>query len=111
MESFPFLLFHSVIIFALLEKKIQAIEYLDARVIAPVKAGLKQAGEEFRILVMPDHPTPVSIRTHTGDDVPYLLYDSRTSQDHTWKYNEKDAAQSGKRIEKGCEMIDYLIEK
>ncbi len=93
------------------EKKIQAIEYLDARVIAPVKAGLKQAGEEFRILVMPDHPTPVSIRTHTGDDVPYLLYDSRTSQDHTWKYNEKDAAQSGKRIEKGCEMIDYLIEK
>ncbi len=93
------------------EKKIQAIEYLDARVIAPVKAGLKQAGEEFRILVMPDHPTPVSIRTHTGDDVPYLLYDSRTSQDHTWKYNEKDAAQSGRRIEKGCEMIDYLIEK
>ncbi|NBH14428.1 cofactor-independent phosphoglycerate mutase [Lachnospiraceae bacterium] len=93
------------------EKKVQAIQYLDERVIAPLKAGLEQSGEEFRMLVMPDHPTPVSIRTHTGDDVPYLLYDSRKVQQNTWKYNEREAAQSGKRIAKGCEMIDYLIEK
>ncbi|MEY8392236.1 cofactor-independent phosphoglycerate mutase [Lachnospiraceae bacterium 45-W7] len=93
------------------EKKVQAIQYLDERVIAPLKAGLEQSGEEFRMLVMPDHPTPVSIRTHTGDDVPYLLYDSRKVQQNTWKYNEREAAQSSKRIAKGCEMIDYLIEK
>ena len=52
------------------EKKVKAIEFLDERVIAPIKAGLEQSGEEFRMLVMPDHPTPISIRTHTGDDVP-----------------------------------------
>ncbi len=93
------------------EKKVKAIEFLDERVIAPIKAGLEQSGEEFRMLVMPDHPTPISIRTHTGDDVPYLLYDSRKTQSQTWKYNEREAAQSGNRIAKGCEMINYLIEK
>lgn len=93
------------------EKKVKAIEFLDERVIAPIKAGLEQSGEEFRMLVMPDHPTPISIRTHTGDDVPYLLYDSRKTQSQTWKYNEREAAQSGNRIAKGCEMINYLIKK
>lgn len=93
------------------DKKVQAIEYLDERVIAPIKAGLEQAGEEFRMLVMPDHPTPISLRTHTGDSVPYLLYDSTKIQDNHWKYNEKEAEQSGHCIAKGCEMIDYLIQK
>lgn len=69
------------------ERKVQAIENLDARVIAPIKAGLEQAGAEFRMLVMPDHPTPISLRTHTGDSVPYLLYDSTKVQQNSWKYN------------------------
>ncbi len=93
------------------EKKVQAIQYLDERVIGPVKEGLEQAGAEFRMLVMPDHPTPISLRTHTGDDVPYLLFDSAKPQSHDWNYNEKEAAQSGNRIARGCEMIDYLIGK
>lgn len=93
------------------EKKIQAIQYLDERVIAPIKAGLAQAGEDFRMLIMPDHPTPISLRTHTGDSVPYLLYDSTKIQNNQWKYNEREAEQSGHRIAKGCEMIDYLIQK
>ena len=93
------------------ERKVEAIQYLDQRVIAPIKAGLEQAEEDFRMLVMPDHPTPISIRTHTSDDVPYLLYDSTKIEDHTWKYNEKEAQQSGNHIAKGCEMIDYLIQK
>lgn len=93
------------------EKKIQAIQFLDERIIAPIKAGLEQAGEDFRMLIMPDHPTPIAIRTHTGDDVPYLLYDSTAVQNNDWKYNEKEAAKSGHHIAKGCEMIDYLIQK
>lgn len=91
------------------KKKVQAIENLDARVIAPIKAGLAQAGEDFRMLVMPDHPTPICLRTHTGDSVPYLLYDSTDIQNHDWKYNEREAEKSGHSIAKGCEMIDYLI--
>lgn len=91
------------------KKKVQAIENLDARVIAPIKAGLAKAGEDFRMLVMPDHPTPICLRTHTGDSVPYLLYDSTDIQNHDWKYNEREAEKSGHSIAKGCEMIDYLI--
>lgn len=91
------------------ERKVQAIENLDARVIAPIKDGLEQAGTDFRMLVMPDHPTPIALRTHTGDSVPYLLYDSTKIQHNSWKYNEKEAEQSGHSIDKGCEMIDYLI--
>lgn len=93
------------------ERKVQAIENLDARVIAPIKAGLEQAGVEFRMLVMPDHPTPISLRTHTGDSVPYLLYDSTKVQQNSWKYNEREAEQSGHSVARGCEMMDYLIGK
>lgn len=94
-----------------IEKKVQAIQFLDQRVIALIKQGLEEAGEDFRMLIMPDHPTPICIRTHTGDDVPYLLYDSARIQKNTWKYNEKEAAESSHHIAKGCEMIDYLIQK
>ena len=94
-----------------IEKKVQAIQFLDQRVIAPIKQGLEEAGEDFRMLIMSDHPTPICIRTHTGDDVPYLLYDSTGIQKNTWKYNEKEAAGSSHHIAKGCEMIDYLIQK
>lgn len=91
------------------KKKVQAIEAIDARIIRPVTEGLAKAGEDFRLLVLPDHPTPITLRTHTGDPVPYLLYDSRDIQSHTWNYNEKEAAESGRLIAKGHELIDYFI--
>ena len=90
------------------EKKVQAIEYLDARVIAPVRKGLEEAGEDFRMLILPDHPTPIALRTHTGDDVPYLLYDSQRREKHDWRYNEREAALSGHYIPKGHALIDYI---
>ena len=77
------------------ERKVKAIEYLDSRVIGPVYEGLKEMGEDFRILVMPDHPTPIRCRTHTSDPVPYLLYDSTVNRDEKWNYNEKDAKAGG----------------
>ena len=57
-------------------EKVKSIEYLDSRLIALVKKAMEEAGEEFRMLILPDHPTPIRIRTHNGDPVPYLLYDS-----------------------------------
>lgn len=77
------------------ERKVKAIEYLDSRVIGPVYEGLKEMGEDFRILVMPDHPTPIRCRTHTSDPVPYLLFDSTVNRDEKWNYNEKDAKAGG----------------
>lgn len=91
------------------ERKIEAIEYLDARVIRPVKEGLERAGEDFRMLIMPDHPTPVRLRTHTPDPVPYLLYDSTKKESHMWTYSEAEAAGSGRVFSRGYELMAYLL--
>ncbi len=91
-----------------LERKLKSIEYLDSRVIAPVKAGLDASGEDYRMLVMPDHPTPICVRTHTSDPVPYLLYDSRVPLDKNWHYNEREA-KAGQFVEDGYRLVDILF--
>ncbi len=91
------------------ERKVKAIEYLDSRVIKPVKEGLEAAVEDFRMLVLPDHPTPICMRTHSSDSVPYLLYDSTDLQQHDWKYNEAEGESSGNYVACGHEIIDYLF--
>ena len=91
------------------ERKVKAIEYLDSRIIKPVKEGLDTAGEDFRMLVLPDHPTPICMRTHSSDSVPYLLYDSTDFQQHDWKYNEAEGESSGNYVACGHEIIDYLF--
>lgn len=91
------------------EKKIQAIEYLDERVIRLVKEGLDASGEPYRMLILPDHPTPIQVRTHVAEPVPYLLYDSTAPGDHTWSYNEKEAEESGNRIAHGWDLMGHLF--
>ena len=93
------------------EKKIKAIEFLDRRVIQYVKDCLDGADIDYRMLILPDHPTPIRVRTHTADPVPYLLYDSTALQQHDWYYNEREAAESGNVIEKGCQMMEHLFSK
>ena len=58
-----------------LENKIRAIELIDEKILTPLTAGLKEMGP-FRLMVLPDHPTPLATKTHASDPVPYLLYDS-----------------------------------
>lgn len=93
------------------ERKVKAIENIDARVIPILTDGLEEAGEAYRMLVLPDHPTPVSVRTHTSDDVPYLLYDSTRPAVNNCHYNEEEAARTGIRVEKGHELIRRLFEE
>lgn len=93
------------------ERKVQAIENLDTRIIRRVIDQLETAGADFRMLVLPDHPTPVAIRTHVSDPVPYMLYDSTAPQNHTWHYNEKEAADAGNFVAEGHTMINRLFEK
>lgn len=93
------------------ERKVQSIEYLDERVIKRVIDKMETAGVDFRMLVLPDHPTPVAIRTHVSDPVPYMLYDSTNKLDKTWNYNEKDAADGGIYIAEGHTIINHLFEK
>lgn len=92
-------------------KKVKAIENIDARVIKPLLDGLEAAGEPFRLMVLPDHPTPICVRTHTSDDVPYLLYDSTKPLSGNYLYNEEQAAQTGIRVEKGHDLIRRLFEE
>ena len=91
------------------ERKVQAIQYLDQRVIRPVKEQMDAAGEPYRMLILPDHPTPICVRTHTSDPIPYLLYDSTVDETHTWKYCETEAEKSGRMFEKGYELMAYLL--
>lgn len=92
------------------ERKVQAIEFLDSRVIGPIVQKLEEAGEEFRLLVLPDHPTPIRLRTHTAEDVPYMLCDSTAPLQKTWDYNEEEARRSGNRTAVGHTLIDRLFE-
>lgn len=94
-----------------MEKKILSIEYLDERVIRRVKEGLDAAGTDYRMLILPDHPTPLKVRTHVSEPVPYLLYDSTALQQHEWHYNEAEAAKSGNVVEHGWDLMDYLFSK
>lgn len=91
------------------ERKVQAIEYLDERVVKPLTDALDKSEMDYRLLILPDHPTPIRVRTHTSDSVPYLLYDSSKPQEHDWKYNEAEAAESGHFFAKGHTLIDYLL--
>ncbi len=92
-------------------KKVQSIEYLDKRVICPLTKALDEKGLAYRLLVLPDHPTPIRVRTHTADSVPYLLYDSTAPKKESWDYNEKEAKKSGNYVCKGYLLIDKLLEK
>lgn len=95
----------------LLKEKIQSIEYLDRRLIAPVKKAMEDAGEDFRMLVLPDHPTPIRLRTHTGDPVPYLLYDSTRQRKSIQKYTEAEAEATGNFEPNGYRLIERLLNK
>ena len=93
------------------ERKVKAIEYLDERVIKRVIEAFEAKGQDFKMIVLPDHPTPIGIRTHTSDPVPYMLYDSTDKKNHTWDYNEKEAEESGNYIADGHTVINHLFEK
>ena len=93
------------------ERKIKAVENLDGRVIKTVVEGLKKSGEPFRVIVTPDHPTPIRLRTHVAKPVPYLLYDSTEELDRTWNYNEAEAEASKNYVANGHHLIDKLFEK
>lgn len=90
------------------KKKVQSIEYLDARVIRSVVEAMDASGEDYRLLILPDHPTPIRVRTHTAGSVPYLLYDSRKDLKSDRFYNEREAA-AGPFMDNGYKVMDYLF--
>ncbi len=90
--------------------KVQAIEEIDKNIVSVVKTALDDAGEPYRIMVLPDHPTPICKRTHTSDPVPYVLFDSRNIQNNDTTYSEKTASATGIYQPDGYRLIELLIQ-
>ena len=92
------------------ERKIAAIENIDKFIVGPLTEELKKKGVDFRLLLLPDHPTPVRLRTHTSDSVPYLLYDSTKQAGDGVLYCESCAATTGHYVAQGHNIIEKLFE-
>ena len=90
-------------------EKVQAIENLDSKILSPIKKAMEEAGEDHRILVLPDHPNFIRLRTHTADPVPYVLYDSTCQQKKIAHYNEREAAATGIFEERGCDLMTRFL--
>ncbi|MGF6989399.1 2,3-bisphosphoglycerate-independent phosphoglycerate mutase [Lachnospiraceae bacterium PF1-21] len=93
----------------LINEKVEAIENVDRRVLAPLLKELRASGEAFRIMILPDHPTPIALRTHTAAAVPFLLYDSEKPEKGPASFSEKSAKETGHVVKKGYTLIDYLL--
>lgn len=91
------------------DNKVKAIEMIDEHILGPVVKYLKSKGD-FAVLVCPDHPTPLNIKTHTSDPVPYLIYNSKKEQESGVKFFcEKEAKATGNYIAKGFTMMNYFF--
>lgn len=93
------------------EDKVKSIEYLDSRLIARVKQAMEAAGEDYRMLILPDHPTPLRIRTHTSNPVPYLLYDSAHEQKKRERFTEESARNADNFEPNGYKLLERFLAK
>lgn len=94
-----------------IDNKVRAIELIDQKILKPVYEYLRATSEDFKILVLPDHPTPLEIRTHSREPVPFFLYDSRRDASGVTTYSEATAAETGLYIPDGFTLLERVIER
>ncbi|HKK66012.1 MAG TPA: cofactor-independent phosphoglycerate mutase [Clostridia bacterium] len=93
-----------------LKDKIRSMELIDQKVVAPIHEALADSGQEYRILILPDHPTPISLRTHVAEPVPYVLYDSRhAGEERSQRFSEASGKSSGCFFSSGPELIRHYL--
>ncbi|QUH24663.1 cofactor-independent phosphoglycerate mutase [Serpentinicella alkaliphila] len=93
-----------------LDNKVKSIEYIDSKVVKIVKDGLDELGEDYKIMILPDHPTPLVLRTHTSDPVPFLIYEKNNEKNLlNQTYDEFSAQETGVYIDEGYKLMDYFI--
>ena len=92
-----------------IENKVLSVEKIDELILAPVLKYLEGCGEDFKILVLPDHPTPLEIRTHSSEHVPFFMYTSTETVSGPATYNEDTAKISGTVIDDGSTLLDIMI--
>ena len=93
------------------QNKVKAIEMIDSRVLTKMLDYLNGCEDDYRILIMPDHPTPLETMTHSSAPVPFLIYDSRKKENGVSSFTEKNAAETGEFVEHGPDIMSMLLEK
>lgn len=89
--------------------KIESIEMIDQHIVGPILNHFRSQGDGWRIMVLPDHPTPISVRTHTRDAVPFAIAGDGMKAVTPRKFTEEDASQSDLQIDRGCDLMEYFL--
>ena len=91
-----------------IENKVLSIELIDEKILTPVYEYLASCGDDFKIMLLPDHPTPISIRTHSSDPVPYMIYSSDKKFDGVDSFTEATAEAKNDYLPDGSVLMDIL---
>ena len=94
-----------------IQNKVLSIEYIDGQILAPVWQYLKSTGEDFAVMVLPDHPTPIEIRTHSMEPVPFMIWRSNKAYEGPAKLTEATAEAAGRYYPNGTELMALLVGK
>lgn len=92
-----------------IENKVRSIELIDEQILSPVYSYLTKTGEDFRIVILPDHPTPIEIRTHSMEPVPFFIYDSKDHVEGASRYTEKLCREMPFYLPCGHELMTYIV--
>lgn len=92
-----------------IENKVKSIELIDEQIVGTILKGLEKY-DDYRIMILPDHPTPLSLMTHTAEPVPFLLYQkSKLNKNGVENYTEEQAKTTGIYFPEGYKLMDYFI--
>ena len=92
-----------------LDNKLLSLKKIDGEILKPVYEYLKNSGESFKIMILPDHPTPICKRTHTMDAVPFIIYDSENKKDGIPSFDEENAKGTGLYLSRGERLMELLV--
>lgn len=93
-----------------IDKKIEAIQECDEKVLGTILSGIKQRGYDVRILLMPDHPTPIATGSHSSEKVPFILFDSRKHERNILPFDERAVHETRTVVEDATELMPMLLE-
>jgi 2,3-bisphosphoglycerate-independent phosphoglycerate mutase len=93
-----------------IDNKVRSIEIIDQQVVRFIKEELDRMGEDYKIMVLPDHPTPLNLRTHTSEPVPFVIYQNNGKEENPLlSYDELTAQKTGVYFAEGYKLMDYFL--
>ena len=94
-----------------IENKVKSMELIDEKILKPVYEYLKSTGEDYGIMLLPDHPTPLCMRTHAMDPVPFMIYLSNDEKNGVSEFNEDTCKAAGLYLDHGYDLLSHMIKK